>query len=46
MLGRHMYIHGNNNWLFQVLGHIYPWLRTAMLSRQQFNNTGMHPDRF
>ncbi|MFZ5453465.1 MAG: lysophospholipid acyltransferase family protein [Thermodesulfobacteriota bacterium] len=35
-----VYIHGANGLLFQILGLLHPWLRTAMLPRELFNKKG------
>ena len=35
-----VYIHGANSLLFQILGLLSPWLRTAMLPRELFNKQG------
>jgi len=39
-----VYIHGNNSWLFQTLGLLRPWLRTAMLPRQLLNKKNVVVD--
>jgi len=32
-----VHVSGRNSWLFQVLGLVHPWLRTAMLPREFYN---------